>query len=120
MKIGGFAPYDGAQGGIATEELSAMVASDGKQVGVRRIVIAIVAAVIGVGALGAAQPYGHPTTNIELRVWQGIEDRTDIAIGARAIGRHMGRAGDGSCFPSTTASAPTVTTATDRRLSRSR
>ena len=71
----------------------AMVASDGKQVGVRRLFIALVAAVIGVGALGAAQPYGHPTTNIELRVWQGIEDRTDIAIGARATDGTWGALG---------------------------
>ena len=71
----------------------AMVASDRKQVGVRRIVIALVAAVIGVGALGAAQPYGHPTTNIELRVWQGIEDRTAIAIGARSIDGSWGALG---------------------------
>ena len=51
----------------------------------RRLVIALVAAVIGLAALGAAQPYGPSTTNIELRVWQGLDDGTDIAIGARAI-----------------------------------
>ncbi len=62
----------------------AMVASGGKQASVRRLFIALVATAIGVGALGAAQPYGDPTTTIELRVWQGIEDRTDIAVGARA------------------------------------
>ena len=88
-------------------------------ISMRRIVIAIVAAVIGVGALGAAQPYGDPTTDIELRVWQGIEDRTAIAIGARATTAHGARWG-WSRFPWTTASAPTVTTATGRRLSRFR
>ena len=71
----------------------AMVASSGKQACVRRLFIALVAAVIGVGALGASQPYGDPTTDIELRVWQGIEDRTAIAIGARATDGSWGALG---------------------------
>ena len=59
----------------------------------RRLFVALSAAVIGVGALGASQPYGDPTTTIELRVWQGIEDRTDIAIGARATDGSWGALG---------------------------
>ena len=62
-------------------------------ISMRRIFIALVAVAIGVGALGASQPYGDPTTNIELRVWQGIEDRTDIAIGARSIDGSWGALG---------------------------
>ena len=48
--------------------------------------IALIAAAVGLAALGTAQPYGsaEPTTPIELRVWQGLDDPTDIAIGARA------------------------------------
>ena len=71
----------------------AMVASSGKQASVRRLFIALVATAIGVGALGAAQPYGDPTATIELRVWQGIEDRTDIAVGARATDGTWGALG---------------------------
>ena len=50
----------------------------------RRLLIALVAAIIGIGTLGTVYPYGEPTTTIELRVWQGLEDGTEIAIGARA------------------------------------
>ena len=62
-------------------------------ISIRRLFIALVATAIGVGALGAAQPYGDPTTDIELRAWQGIEDRTDIAIGARATDGSWGALG---------------------------
>ena len=52
----------------------------------RRLLIALIAAAVGLAALGTAQPYGsaETTTPIELRVWQGLEDSSDIAIGARA------------------------------------
>ena len=50
----------------------------------RRLLIALVATIIGIGTLGTAHPYGEATTTIELRVWQGLEDGTEIAIGARA------------------------------------
>ena len=52
----------------------------------RRLLIALIAATVGAVALGASQPYGDPsaTAPIELRVWQGLEDPSDIAVGARA------------------------------------
>lgn len=52
----------------------------------RRLVIALIAATVGLATLGAAQPYGsgETTTHIELRVWQGLDDPKDIALGARA------------------------------------
>ena len=52
----------------------------------RRLLIALLAAAVGVAALGTAQPYGsgEMTTPIELRLWQGLDDPTDIAVGARA------------------------------------
>lgn len=53
----------------------------------RRFLIALIAAAVGGAALGTAQPYGGggpTTTPIELRVWQGLDDPADIAIGARA------------------------------------
>ena len=50
----------------------------------RRLLIALVATIMGIGTLGTAHPYGESTTTIELRVWQGLEDGTEIAIGARA------------------------------------
>ncbi|MXZ46563.1 MAG: hypothetical protein F4Z08_06185 [Chloroflexi bacterium] len=67
--------------------LAATIASNRKQAAVRRMLIALIAALIGVAALGSAQPYGSGepnTTPLELRVWQGLDDPTDIAIGARA------------------------------------
>ena len=64
-------------------------------ISMRRHLIALVAAVIGVGALGASQPYGDPTatTPIELRVWQGTEDPSDVAVGARTADGSWGALG---------------------------
>ena len=59
----------------------------------RRLVIAAVAVVIGLAALGTAHPYGDATTTIELRVWQGLEDGADIAIGARSVDGSWGALG---------------------------
>ena len=52
----------------------------------RRLLIALIAAAVGLATLGTAQPYGsgETTTPIELRVWQGLDAPTDIAVGARA------------------------------------
>ncbi len=62
----------------------------------RGLLIALIATAVGLGALASAQPYGSgepDTTPIELRVWQSLDDPTDIAIGARAPGGAWGELG---------------------------
>ncbi|MXZ62986.1 MAG: hypothetical protein F4Y98_05165 [Chloroflexi bacterium] len=62
----------------------------------RGLLIALIATAVGLGALASAQPYGSGepnTTPIELRVWQSLDDPTDIAIGARAPGGAWGELG---------------------------
>ncbi len=59
----------------------------------RRLVIALVAAVIGLSTLGSSHPYGATTTTLEMRVWQGLNDTADIAVGARAADGSWGTLG---------------------------
>ena len=86
----------------------------------RRLVIALIAAAVGLATLGTAQPYGggETTTPIELRLWQGLDDPTDIAVGARAPDGVWGELG---MVPlALMASPPAAATATDGPRSRYR